>query len=173
VDRAGARAAAGLHFSFYYRHLLGAELLASARCGAYNLHGSLLPRYRGRAPANWVLVNGETETGVTLHRMVQRPDAGPILAQQRVPIADEDTAFTLHGKLREAARALLDAALPRLARGELPEVPQDERRPATLAGARPKMAASTGAARRARCTTWCAPSRSLIRAPLRRWASAS
>lgn len=113
-------------FSFYYRHLLGEELLASARRGAYNLHGSLLPRYRGRAPVNWVLVNGETETGVTLHRMVQRPDAGPILAQQRVPIADDDTAYTLHGKLREAARTLLDAALPRLARGELPEVPQDE-----------------------------------------------
>ena len=113
-------------FSFYYRHLLGEELLASARRGAYNLHGSLLPRYRGRAPVNWVLVNGETETGVTLHRMVQRPDAGPILAQQRVPIADEDTAYTLHAKLREAARTLLDAALPRLARGELPEVPQDE-----------------------------------------------
>ena len=113
-------------FSFYYRHLLGEELLASARRGAYNLHGSLLPRYRGRAPVNWVLVNGETETGVTLHRMVQRPDAGPILAQQRVPIADEDTAYTLHAKLREAARTLLDAALPRLARGELSEVPQDE-----------------------------------------------
>ncbi|MBP3362989.1 MAG: bifunctional UDP-glucuronic acid oxidase/UDP-4-amino-4-deoxy-L-arabinose formyltransferase, partial [Pseudomonas sp.] len=73
-------------FSFYYRHLLGEELLASVSKGAFNLHGSLLPRYRGRAPANWVLVNGETETGVTLHRMVKRADAGDILAQQRISI---------------------------------------------------------------------------------------
>ncbi|MCH3032048.1 methionyl-tRNA formyltransferase, partial [Listeria monocytogenes] len=69
-------------FSFYYRRLLGAELLACAARGAYNLHGSLLPRYRGRAPANWGLVNGETQTGGTLHRMIERADAGPILAQQ-------------------------------------------------------------------------------------------
>ncbi|MBF3108057.1 bifunctional UDP-glucuronic acid oxidase/UDP-4-amino-4-deoxy-L-arabinose formyltransferase, partial [Pseudomonas aeruginosa] len=78
-------------FSFYYRRLLGAELLACAARGAYNLHGSLLPRYRGRAPANWVLVNGETQTGVTLHRMIERADAGPILAQQAVAIDPEDT----------------------------------------------------------------------------------
>ena len=113
-------------FSFYYRQLLGEELLACASHGAFNLHGSLLPRYRGRAPANWVLVNGETETGVTLHRMVKRADAGAILAQQRVAIADDDTALSLHGKLCSAARTLLDAALPRLHRGELKEVAQDE-----------------------------------------------
>lgn len=115
-------------FSFYYRHLLSEELLACAERGAFNLHGSLLPRYRGRAPANWVLVNGETETGVTLHRMVKRPDAGAILAQQRVAIGADDTALILHGKLREAARELLAAALPKLARGELSETPQDESR---------------------------------------------
>ncbi|AGI22888.1 bifunctional UDP-glucuronic acid decarboxylase/UDP-4-amino-4-deoxy-L-arabinose formyltransferase [Pseudomonas sp. ATCC 13867] len=115
-------------FSFYYRHLLSEELLACAAKGAYNLHGSLLPRYRGRAPANWVLVNGETETGVTLHRMVTRPDAGAILAQQRVAIAEDDTALILHGKLRQASRELLDDALAKLARGELSEVAQDESR---------------------------------------------
>ncbi|MHB9800999.1 bifunctional UDP-4-amino-4-deoxy-L-arabinose formyltransferase/UDP-glucuronic acid oxidase ArnA [Pseudomonas sp. MT3] len=115
-------------FSFYYRHLLSEELLACAAKGAYNLHGSLLPRYRGRAPANWVLVHGETETGVTLHRMVKRADAGGILAQQSVAIGTDDTALVLHGKLREATRELLAAALPRLARGELQEVAQDESR---------------------------------------------
>lgn len=115
-------------FSFYYRHMLSEELLACASRGAYNLHGSLLPRYRGRAPANWVLVNGETETGVTLHRMVKRPDAGAIAAQQRVAIAADDTALILHGKLREASRELLADALPKLARGELQEVAQDESR---------------------------------------------
>ncbi|WP_325436215.1 bifunctional UDP-4-amino-4-deoxy-L-arabinose formyltransferase/UDP-glucuronic acid oxidase ArnA [Pseudomonas nitroreducens] len=115
-------------FSFYYRHLLSEELLACAPKGAYNLHGSLLPRYRGRAPANWVLVNGESETGVTLHRMVKRADAGGILAQQSVAIGPDDTALVLHGKLREATRELLASALPRLARGELQEVAQDESR---------------------------------------------
>lgn len=113
-------------FSFYYRRLLGAELLACAARGAYNLHGSLLPRYRGRAPANWVLVNGETQTGVTLHRMIERADAGPILAQQAVAIDPEDTALSLHGKLRKAAGALLRDSLPLLALGVLPEVEQDE-----------------------------------------------
>lgn len=113
-------------FSFYYRQLLSEPLLACARKGAFNLHGSLLPRYRGRAPANWVLVNGERETGVTLHQMVKRADAGPIIAQQRVPISALDTALTLHGKLRKAAANLLSDALPLLARGRLPGTPQDE-----------------------------------------------
>ncbi|MEE5153853.1 bifunctional UDP-4-amino-4-deoxy-L-arabinose formyltransferase/UDP-glucuronic acid oxidase ArnA [Pseudomonas alliivorans] len=113
-------------FSFYFRQLLSEPLLACARKGAFNLHGSLLPRYRGRAPANWVLVNGERETGVTLHQMVKRADAGPIVAQQRVPISALDTALTLHGKLRKAAANLLSDALPLLARGRLPGTPQDE-----------------------------------------------
>ena len=113
-------------FSFYYRHLLSEELLACAAKGAYNLHGSLLPRYRGRAPANWVLVNGETETGVTLHRMVKRADAGAILAQQKVAIERSDTGLTLHAKLRDAASSLLRDALPQLAAGKLAETAQDE-----------------------------------------------
>lgn len=113
-------------FSFYYRNLLGEALLATARQGAFNLHGSLLPKYRGRAPANWVLVNGETETGVTLHRMVKRADAGAILAQQKVMIEGSDTGLTLHAKLREAATQLLRDALPQLAQGKLSETAQDE-----------------------------------------------
>ncbi|MCO7037841.1 bifunctional UDP-4-amino-4-deoxy-L-arabinose formyltransferase/UDP-glucuronic acid oxidase ArnA [Pseudomonas carnis] len=113
-------------FSFYYRDLLSEPLLATARKGAFNLHGSLLPKYRGRAPANWVLVNGETETGVTLHRMVKRADAGAILAQQKVTIERSDTGLSLHAKLREAATALLRDALPQLAQGKLSETAQDE-----------------------------------------------
>ncbi|USX02354.1 bifunctional UDP-4-amino-4-deoxy-L-arabinose formyltransferase/UDP-glucuronic acid oxidase ArnA [Pseudomonas proteolytica] len=113
-------------FSFYYRNLLGEALLATARQGAFNLHGSLLPKYRGRAPANWVLVNGETETGVTLHRMVKRADAGAILAQHKVMIERSDTGLTLHAKLREAATQLLRDALPQLAQGKLSETAQDE-----------------------------------------------
>ncbi|OLF54254.1 bifunctional UDP-4-amino-4-deoxy-L-arabinose formyltransferase/UDP-glucuronic acid oxidase ArnA [Pseudomonas chlororaphis] len=113
-------------FSFYYRNLLSEALLATASKGAFNLHGSLLPSYRGRAPANWVLVNGESETGVTLHRMVKRPDAGPILAQERVAIERSDTALSLHGKLRAAASSLLRDTLPALAQGKVSETAQDE-----------------------------------------------
>ncbi|WP_248802457.1 bifunctional UDP-4-amino-4-deoxy-L-arabinose formyltransferase/UDP-glucuronic acid oxidase ArnA [Pseudomonas sp. MWU13-2100] len=113
-------------FSFYYRNLLSEALLATAKNGAFNLHGSLLPRYRGRAPANWVLVNGESETGVTLHRMVKRADAGGILAQNRVAIDRADTALTLHTKLRDSAASLLSEALPQLAAGKLSETAQDE-----------------------------------------------
>lgn len=90
-------------FSFYYRNLLGDEILNLAPKGAFNLHGSLLPKYRGRAPLNWVLVNGESETGVTLHRMVNRADAGDIVAQQAVAIGADDAALTLHRKLCAAA----------------------------------------------------------------------
>ena len=113
-------------FSFYYRNLLSEALLATASKGAFNLHGSLLPKYRGRAPANWVLVKGETETGVTLHRMVKRADAGAILAQQKVVIERSDTGLTLHTKLRDAAASLLRDALPQLAAGKLTETAQDE-----------------------------------------------
>ncbi|SEN23441.1 UDP-4-amino-4-deoxy-L-arabinose formyltransferase / UDP-glucuronic acid dehydrogenase (UDP-4-keto-hexauronic acid decarboxylating) [Pseudomonas sp. ok272] len=113
-------------FSFYYRNLLTEPLLAVARKGAFNLHGSLLPTYRGRAPANWVLVNGEKETGVTLHRMVKRADAGAIVAQQRVAIERSDTALTLHGKLRDAASNLLRDTLPQLIEGKITETAQDE-----------------------------------------------
>ncbi|RAI65360.1 bifunctional UDP-glucuronic acid oxidase/UDP-4-amino-4-deoxy-L-arabinose formyltransferase [Pseudomonas fluorescens] len=122
-------------FSFYYRNLLSEALLATARKGAFNLHGSLLPRYRGRAPANWVLVNGETETGVTLHRMVKRADAGAIVAQQKVAIERSDTALSLHGKLRVAASDLLRDTLPALLQGKASETPQDESK-ATVFGRR-------------------------------------
>jgi len=119
-------------FSFYYRQLLSEPLLATARKGAFNLHGSLLPRYRGRAPANWVLVNGESETGVTLHRMVKRADAGAILAQKKVGIERSDTALSLHGKLRVAATDLLRDTLPALLAGKTSEIPQDESRATTF-----------------------------------------
>ncbi|MFJ3007247.1 bifunctional UDP-4-amino-4-deoxy-L-arabinose formyltransferase/UDP-glucuronic acid oxidase ArnA [Pseudomonas fluorescens] len=122
-------------FSFYYRNLLSEPLLALAKKGAFNLHGSLLPRYRGRAPANWVLVNGETETGVTLHLMVKRADAGAIVAQQRVAIERSDTGLTLHAKLRTAASDLLRDTLPNMLQGKITETPQDESK-ATVFGRR-------------------------------------
>lgn len=113
-------------FSFYYRHMLSDEILSLAPQGGFNLHGSLLPRYRGRAPVNWALVNGETETGATLHKMVKLPDAGDIVGQQKVTIADNDTALTLHKKVLEAAQVVLKEQLPKLKNGTATFPRQDE-----------------------------------------------
>ncbi|PDO89210.1 bifunctional UDP-4-amino-4-deoxy-L-arabinose formyltransferase/UDP-glucuronic acid oxidase ArnA [Kosakonia pseudosacchari] len=113
-------------FSFYYRNLLCDNILNTARIGAFNLHGSLLPAYRGRAPLNWVLVNGESETGVTLHRMVSRADAGAIIAQQRVAIAENDEALSLHRKLAEAAKGMLASVLPTIKNHTFSETAQDD-----------------------------------------------
>jgi UDP-4-amino-4-deoxy-L-arabinose formyltransferase/UDP-glucuronic acid dehydrogenase (UDP-4-keto-hexauronic acid decarboxylating) len=113
-------------FSFYYRNMLSEEILSLAPRGGFNLHGSLLPRYRGRAPVNWALLNGETETGVTLHKMVKRPDAGDIVGQCKVAIAADDTALKLHAKVRDAAKALLTDVLPEMKAGKITLTPQDE-----------------------------------------------
>ncbi|MBL8896859.1 MAG: bifunctional UDP-4-amino-4-deoxy-L-arabinose formyltransferase/UDP-glucuronic acid oxidase ArnA [Planctomycetes bacterium] len=125
-------------FSFYYRDMLSRELLAIPRLGGLNLHGSLLPRYRGRCPVNWVLVHGETETGVSLHHMVAKPDAGDLVDQERIPITDDDTARTLMGKCRDAARVVLDRALPAIAAGCAARVPQDETAASYFGGRKPK-----------------------------------
>jgi len=127
-----------LLFSFYYRSMLKPEVLGIPRLGALNLHGSLLPRYRGRAPVNWVLVKGETETGVTLHFMAEKPDAGDIVGQEAVPIAFEDTALTLYAKMEAAAARLLDRLLPGIARGEIPRRPNDIARGSYFGGRRPQ-----------------------------------
>ena len=124
-------------FSFYYRNLLGRDLLELPRLGAFNLHGSYLPQYRGRAPVNWVLVNGESETGVTLHHMVAKPDAGDVVGQTRVPISDDDTALTLMGKLDRAADALLDELVPMIREGSARRFPQDASRASTFRRRRP------------------------------------
>ena len=113
-------------FSFYYRNMLSEEILSLAPQGGFNLHGSLLPRYRGRAPVNWALLNGETETGVTLHKMVKRPDAGDIVGQRKVAITGDDTALKLHAKVREAAKALLTDVLPEMKAGNITLTVQDE-----------------------------------------------
>jgi UDP-4-amino-4-deoxy-L-arabinose formyltransferase/UDP-glucuronic acid dehydrogenase (UDP-4-keto-hexauronic acid decarboxylating) len=125
-------------FSFYYRKLLSRRILDIPPSGCLNLHGSLLPRYRGRCPVNWVLVNGEVETGVTLHDMTPRADAGDIVDQERIPIASEDTARTLMGKCVAAAAHVLDRSLPLLAEGKAPRTPQDESLATTFGGRRPE-----------------------------------
>ncbi len=112
-------------FSFYYRHLLKVALLDAARLGAYNLHGSLLPKYRGRVPVNWAVIKGERHTGATLHRMVEKPDAAAIVAQQAVPILPDDTAHDVFQKVTVASEIVLDQALPALIAGTATMTPMD------------------------------------------------
>ena len=112
-------------FSLYYRRMLSASILALPRRGALNMHGSLLPRYRGRAPVNWAVLHGERETGATLHYMIDKPDAGDIVAQQAVPILPDDTARQVADKVTVAAEICLDAVLPALVAGTAPRRPND------------------------------------------------
>jgi len=132
------RLAPDVIFSFYYRKILGREILDIPPLGAFNLHGSLLPAYRGRCPVNWVLVNGETETGVTLHYMVERADAGDIVGQREVPIKFTDTAISLYRKLEEAAGELLMEMLPLIAAGKAPRMPQDPAKASRFGGRKPE-----------------------------------
>lgn len=127
-----------LIFSFYYRHMIPTGILKLPRLGAFNMHGSLLPRYRGRVPVNWAIINGETETGATLHHMVPRADAGDIVDQQRVPIGPLDTARDVFGKVTGAAVEVLARNIEALKVGNARRTPQDERLATTFGGRRPE-----------------------------------
>ena len=125
-------------FSFYFRQFLKPALLAIPPRGALNLHGSLLPRYRGRCPVNWVLVHGETETGVTLHYMEPTPDTGDIVAQRRVPITDDDTALDPQSKARGGRARAPRVTFPALLAGTAPRTPQHHPRATTFGGRGPE-----------------------------------
>ncbi len=113
----------GYIFSFYYRQMLGPQLLDIPTKGAFNLHGSLLPKYRGRVPVNWAIINGENETGVSLHRMELKPDAGNLLAQAPVSILKNDTAYDVFQKLKCASESLLIEVVPEMLAGRIFEIP--------------------------------------------------
>jgi methionyl-tRNA formyltransferase len=125
-------------FSFYYRHMLPARVLAAARRGAFNVHGSLLPKYRGRVPVNWAILRGETETGATLHEMVEKPDAGRIVDQMAVPILPDDVALDVFRKVTVAAELVLHRSLPRLIDGTAAFTPQDLSRGSYFGGRKPE-----------------------------------
>jgi len=126
---------ADVFLSVWYRRLLGDALLALPRVAALNVHGSLLPAYRGRAPLNWVLVNGETRTGVTLHHMTAEADAGDIVAQEAIDILADDTAATLYGRMVKTGVDVLLRWYPAVLDGTAPRRPQDHAR-ATVVGRR-------------------------------------
>ena len=107
-------------FSFYYRHMIPEQILTCAKIAALNMHGSLLPKYRGRAPVNWAILNGETQTGATLHVMEAKPDAGDIVGQTAVSIGPDETATDVFGKVSQAAVSVIDQVLPSLLKGIVP-----------------------------------------------------
>ena len=150
-SRAWRRIAPDFLFSFYYRQMLSPAVLATARRGAFNMHGSLLPKYRGRVPVNWAILRGERETGATLHEMVEKPDAGRIVGQEAVPIGDNDTAAEVFARVTQAAgprpasarcRASLDGTAtlraPGPAQRQLLRRPQARGRPHRLDARRPR-----------------------------------
>jgi methionyl-tRNA formyltransferase len=127
-----------LIFSFYYRNMICQEILDVPALGALNMHGSLLPKYRGRVPINWAVLKGETETGVTLHYMVKRADAGDIVDQQAVPIGPRETAFEIFHKVTAAARIVLERQIENLKQGRAPRLRQVESEATYFGGRTPE-----------------------------------
>ncbi|WP_029049235.1 formyltransferase [Cupriavidus sp. amp6] len=142
ADPAIAQAVRDAHpdviFSFYYRAMIPAAVLALAPGGAFNMHGSLLPKYRGRVPVNWAVLHGETETGATLHAMEARPDAGYIVDQTAVPILPDDTAGEVFEKVTVAAEQTLWRVLPAMIAGNTPQRPNPLEEGSYFSGRKPE-----------------------------------
>ena len=127
-----------LILSVYYRHMIGTRILALPRLGAWNMHGSLLPKYRGRAPINWAVLHGEPRLGMTLHRMVKSADAGAIVDQEGVDIGPRDTAEQAFRKVMPCARRVLARQIDALLAGTAPETPQDDAQATYFTGRKPE-----------------------------------
>ena len=127
-----------LILSVYYRHMISSKILGLAPLGAFNIHGSLLPKYRGRAPINWAVLHGESRIGMTLHRMVRSADAGAIVDQEGVDIGPRDTAEQAFRKVLPCARRILNRQIDALLAGIAREVPQDDSRATYFSGRRPE-----------------------------------
>ena len=124
-------------FSFYYRYMIPAQILACAKIAALNMHGSLLPKYRGRAPVNWAILHGETQTGATLHIMEAKPDAGDIVGQSAVSIGPDETATDIFAKVSDAAVNVIKEILPSLTQGKVPRKPNDLENGSYFGGRKP------------------------------------
>jgi methionyl-tRNA formyltransferase len=127
-----------LILSVYYRHMIGTRILALPPLGAFNMHGSLLPKYRGRAPINWAVLHGEPRLGMTLHRMVKDPDAGAVVDQDGVDIGASDTAEQAFRKVLPCARRVLARQIDALLAGTAKETPQDDSQATYFSGRKPE-----------------------------------
>lgn len=127
-----------LILSVYYRHMIGQRVLDIPALGAFNMHGSLLPKYRGRAPINWAVLHGESRIGMTLHRMVKRADAGAVVDQEGVEISPRDTAEQAFRKVMPCARTVLARQIDHLLTGTAAETPQDDSQATYFGGRKPE-----------------------------------
>ncbi|OQX05005.1 MAG: bifunctional UDP-glucuronic acid oxidase/UDP-4-amino-4-deoxy-L-arabinose formyltransferase [Desulfobacteraceae bacterium IS3] len=125
-------------FSFYYRNIIKPAILEIPPKGCLNLHGSLLPKYRGRSPINWAILKGEKQSGATLHYMTPRPDDGDIVCQTNVDISENDTARTVFDKVSSASEKMLTDILPKIKAGTAPGIPQDHNQATYYGGRRPQ-----------------------------------
>lgn len=123
-----------------FGQFLSEEILTMPRFGCVNIHASLLPAYRGAAPIQWAVINGEEKTGVTVQQMAKGMDTGDMLLKKEVIIAPDETGESLHDKLMEAGAELIVEALPLIERGEITPVKQDE----DLASYAPKLTKDMG-----------------------------
>ena len=124
-------------FSFYYRYMIPAQILACAKIAALNMHGSLLPKYRGRAPVNWAILHGETQTGASLHMMETKPDAGDIVGQSTVSIGLDENATDVFGKVSQAAVVVIKQVLPSLIQGKVPRQANELQKGSYFGGRKP------------------------------------
>jgi len=127
-----------LILSVYYRHMIGQKILDLPSLGAFNMHGSLLPKYRGRAPINWAVLHGESRIGMTLHRMVKSADAGEIIDQEGVDIAPDDNAEQAFRKVMPCARIVLERQIDALLTGSVTGTPQDDSQATYFGGRTPE-----------------------------------
>ncbi len=127
-----------LILSVYYRNMISSKILKLPRLGAFNMHGSLLPKYRGRAPINWAVLHGESKIGMTLHRMERTADTGPIVAQEGVEIGPRDTAEQAFRQVLPCARRILAQHIDTLLAGNAPETPQDPLEATYFGGRQPE-----------------------------------
>ena len=125
-------------FSFYYRKIIDMKILDLAPLGAFNMHGSLLPKYRGRACVNWAVLNGETETGVTLHHMTAYADRGNIVNQEAVSIGENETSHDVFMKIIPASGRVLSRSLDDILTGNAEGIPQDETKATKFGRRRPE-----------------------------------
>jgi methionyl-tRNA formyltransferase len=127
-----------LILSAYYRNMISTKILELAPLGAFNMHGSLLPKYRGRAPINWAVLHGETRIGMSLHRMVKAPDAGAVVDQDGVELGPRDTAEQAFRKVLPCARRILERQIDALLAGNARETPQDDTQATYFSGRKPE-----------------------------------
>lgn len=127
-----------LILSVYYRNMISSRILTLPRLGAFNMHGSLLPKYRGRAPINWAILHGERRIGMTLHRMVKSADAGAIVDQEGIEIGARDTAEEAFRKVLPCARRVLERQIDALLTGTAKETAQDDSQATYFGGRKPE-----------------------------------